>query len=80
MDAVDGLGSEEEAQGVGEEEVDAKEEEEREVVVARRTDIVVDEQEKEDDDGADECGEGSVEELFETGFAEDVAIGALDGV
>ena len=60
--------------------MDDEEEEEGEVVVARGSYVVVDEQGEEEHHGAYECGEGGVEELLETGLAEDVAVGTLDGV
>ena len=80
VDAVDGLRGEQQAQGVGEDKVDGEEEEEREVVVARGSHVVVDEEEEEEHHGAYEGGEGGVEELFESGLAEDIAVGALNGV
>ena len=80
VDAVDGAGGEEEAEGVGEGEVDAEEEEEGGVVVAVGDDVVVDEEGEEDDDDTDEGGEEGVEEFLHAGFAEDVAVGSLHGV
>ena len=57
-----------------------EEEEEGEVVLAVGGDAVVEEQEEEDDDGAEEGGQEGVEELFEARLAENIAVGAEDGV
>ena len=57
-----------------------EEEEEGGVVVLVGGYVVVDEQHEEDDDHADDGGYECLDELFETGLAEHVAVGALDGV
>lgn len=80
MDFVYGLGGDEQAGDVGEEEVGGEEEEECAVVAGVGGDVVVDEEEEEDDDDAHDCGEECVEEFFDAGFAQDVAVGALEGV
>ena len=80
VDAADGLRSKEETERIGENKVDDEEKKEGEIMVARGTDIVVDEEEEEDDDGTYEGGQSSVEEFFETGFPEHIAVGALNSV
>lgn len=49
-------------------------------MVAIGGDAVVEEQEEEDDDTTYKGGDEGVEELFESGFAKDIAVGAEDGV
>ena len=60
--------------------MDKEKEKEGDVVVAVGTHLVVEEQGEKEDNGADEGGEESLLKLFETRFAQNVFVGALESV
>ena len=60
--------------------MDKEKEKEGDVVVAVGTHLVVKEQGEKEDNGADEGGKESLLKLFETRFAQNVFVGALQGV
>ena len=60
--------------------MDKEKEKEGDVVVAVGSHLVVEEQCEKEDNGADECGKESLLKLFETRFAQNVFVGALQGV
>ena len=60
--------------------MDKEKEKEGDVVVAVGTHLVVEEQCEKEDNGADEGGKESLLKLFETRFAQNVFVGALQGV
>ena len=60
--------------------MDKEKEKEGDVVVAVGTHLVIEEQGEKEDNGADEGGEEGLLKLFETRFAQNVFVGALQGV
>ena len=80
VDLADDAGGLDDAEEVGESEVDGQQEEEREVVAAVAAHLVVEHQGEEEDHHAEDAGQEGLLELFEARFAEHVLIGALEGV